>query len=69
MIVTRTGLVWVLLACLHDAMATWMRALVLDCNGSGNTGVVSLCHLLATHVITCVWPTAVHPRVSALTSH
>ena len=45
-----------------------MRALVLDCNGSGDTSVVSLCHLLAPHVITCVWPAAVHPRTNALAS-
>ena len=66
MVLTQIGPVWVLLACLHDALATWMRALVLDCNGSGDIGIVSLCHLLATHVIKCVWPAAVHPRTGAL---
>ena len=57
-----------LLARLHNALAAWACALVLGCNGSGNTGVVSLCHLLATHVITCVWPAAIHPRTGALAS-
>ena len=67
-VLTRIGPVWVPLACLHDALASWTRALVLDCNGSGDIGVVSLRHVLATHVITCVWPTAVHPRIGVLTS-
>ena len=57
-----------LLACLHDALAVWTRALVLDYNGSGDTGPVPLCHLLATNVITCVWLIVVHLWISALTS-
>ena len=45
-----------------------MRTLVLDCNRSGDTGALSLCHLLATYVITCVWLAVFHPRISALAS-
>ena len=57
-----------LLACSHDALPAGMRALVLGCNRSGDIGAVSLCHLLATHVITCVWLASVHPRTGALVS-
>ena len=67
-VLTQNGPVGVLLARLHNALAAWTRALVLDCNGSGDTGVVSLCHLLATHTIMCVWLAVVHPRIGALTS-
>ena len=28
-----------------------------------------MCHLLATHIITCVWPATVRPRTGALASH
>ena len=57
-----------LLAHLHDALAAWTHALVLDCNGSGDTSDAFLCHLLATHVIMCVWPAIVHPQIGALMS-
>ena len=52
------------LAYLHNAFA----ALVLGYNWSGDTGVVPLCHLLATNVMTCVWPTVVHPQIGAFMS-
>ena len=68
MVLTQTGLVWVLLARSNDAVAVWMCALVLDSSGSGDTGVVPLCHLLATHTIMCVWLVVVHPWISALAS-
>ena len=51
----------------HFRMGVY-HTLVLNCNGSGNTGAVPLCHLLATHVITCVWLAAVHPRTGTLAS-
>ena len=68
MALTRTGPVWPSLAPSHTVLAALARALVLCCNGSGDIGAVSLCHLLATHVIMRVWPTAVHPRTGALMS-
>ena len=49
-------------------LAALACALVLCCNGSGDTGAVSLCQLLATHVRTCDWFATVHPRIGGLTS-
>ena len=40
----RTGPVWPSLAHLHTVLAALERALVLCCNGSGDTGAVSFCH-------------------------
>ena len=54
MVLTQIGPIWVLLA--HSR-----------CTGCLDTrsSAMPLCHLLATHVITCVWPIVVHPRISA----
>ena len=67
-VLTQNGPVLGLLACSHNALVAWMSALALGCNGSGDTSAMPLCHLLATHVITCVWPAAVHPRIGAIMS-
>ena len=43
----------------HHVYAALVLALVLDYNCSGGIGHVPLCHLLATHISTCEWPTAI----------
>ena len=68
MVWNRTGPVWLSLAHAQMVLAALARVVVLCCNGSGDTGAVSFCQLLVTHVSTCDWPAAI-TLVSAYSHH